>query len=1013
MTSFDSRNIESDLKRILSGSAKGGRSSGAEVLFDEITRALFSTDACMYQIKPAGVVVPKNIEDVVKTVRYCAERQIPITSRGAGTSLAGQSIGSGIILVFNKYFREILGIDEAEQSAKVQPGVVLSELNKYLSPHKVMFGPDPSTGKQCVIGGMIGTNAAGPHTVKYGATKDNVLELKVVTADGELRTFSSVSSENEFAQKVSSLLSPHRKLVKEKFPQTSKNSSGYNLKETFKNGSTDLTKLFCGSEGTLGVIVEAKLKLVPLPNERRSLIAYFPSYESCALAAKESLQFCPAAVEMLDKTFSNAAMGIDPAIDEILRQNFASIIIFEFEETEIGLADEKLTKLSEHLNKLSLSSKQVLPRDSKEAAKLWRVRKEASAIFYKIEKPGKKTSFVEDVAVPVEKLPAYLESAQEIFKEYDIQCALYGHAGNGNTHAILLVDQKNREHLKKIDPIANDIYSLAISLGGTLSGEHGDGLLRTPFLSRLYGEEVYSLFKKVKEIFDPTGILNPGKIVGDQDTSVVHDLRYGEDYRRVETSTSLDEEKVAHEIEKCHGCGVCLSYCPTALATFDERATPRAKGNLLRGIISGSLSASLLGNQEFKDVLDYCFNCKLCLTECPTQIDIPGMVIEAKTIFFEKTEKSRQDKFIDRLPVFSAAASVSPTVANITSSLKLFRKPMEKLFGIDSRRQMPLFHKPLYKRFGINRRPNTSLSFPRASSGNPGSVTQDSRQEHSGMTRTEGSQKKVVYFAGCFANFNDVSGEGLATIEILRRNRVDVRILDSLRCCGIARITTGSKADVIPDASWNVEQLESYVDRGFDIVFSAPSCALAVKEDYPNLLGTHASKKVADHSIEFSDYLWKLHEEGMLNTDFGPVKKRVTYHNPCHSIPLGVKDQPIQLMRLIPELELVELDEDTCCGMAGTFGLKKQFYNLSMKSGSNLFAQIKETKADSVITTCGTCNIQISQGANAKVEHLAKILLESYKQFNSRETFYQATKIRTAPSSMKNRTTIGIENLIE
>lgn len=405
------------------------------------------------------------------------------------------------------------------------------------------------------------------------------------------------------------------------------------------------------------------------------------------------------------------------------------------------------------------------------------------------------------------------------------------------------------------------------------------------------------------------------------------------------------------------------------------------KGNLLRGIISGDLSAGFLGKYEFKDVLDYCFNCKLCLTECPTQIDIPGMVIEAKSIFFEKNAKSRQDKFINRLALFSAGATVTPIIANLTSSLQIFRKPMERIFGIDSRRQLPVFHKPLYKRFGLKR-------------------------------KTDNPQRKAIYFAGCFANFNDVSGEGLATIEVLRRNHIDVRMPDSLRCCGIARITTGSKNDVIPDASWNVEQLGNYVDQGFDIVFSAPSCALAIKDDYPDLLKTNESAKVANHVFELSDYLFRLRGEGKLNTDFGPIKKRITYHNPCHSIPVGVKRQPIDLMRLIPGLDVVELVEDTCCGMAGTFGLKKQFYDLSMKVGANLFEQIRDAKVDSVITTCGTCNIQISQGANIKVEHLAKILLESYRKFNAEEKAGSSEQIG-GPPAKNNELTTGIDSLIE
>ncbi len=937
---YNAQNIAADLKHRISG----------EVLFDDISRTLFSTAAGMYEIKPLGVVVPRGIDDVSETARYCNERGIPITSRGAGTSLTGQSIGSGIVLAFNKYFRNITGVNTETHSATVEPGVVLSTLNKAVAAHGLMFGPDPSSGKQCVIGGMIGTNAAGAHTVKYGATKDNVSALKIVKSDGEVVDVSADGG-GETARKVGDLLIPHRAEILKKWPSAPKNSSGYNLADTVRGKSVDLTKILCGSEGTLGMTVEATLRLLPSPVERKSLIAYFPSYESCAAAANESLQFGPAAVEMLDKTFAVAAVGLDPQIDSLLSEKFVSILIFEFEEGENGLCDDKISRLSAHLKKLGLPISLILPKDAEEAAKLWRVRKEASAIFYKIETPGKKTSFVEDVAVPVDKLPAYLAGAQAIFKSYDVQFALYGHAGSGNTHAIVLLDLKNKEHLRKIDPVAREIYDLAISLGGTLSGEHGDGLLRTPFLSRLYGEEIYSLFKEVKTIFDPNGILNPGKVVGEQQTSIVHDLRYGDAYNRIDTGTSLNEERMAHEIEKCHGCGTCLSYCPTALVTFDERATPRAKGNLLRSIIDGNLDPGYMEEQEFKDVLDYCFNCKLCLTECPTQIDIPGMVVEAKTVFLDRTELKPQDKFINRLPTLSAVGSITPTLTNITSNLGIVRKALETFFGIDRRRRLPSFHKPLYKRVRINR-------------------------------KVQGAQRKAIYFSGCFANFNDPSGEGLSTIEILRRNNVDVRVLDSLRCCGIAKITTGNRAAVQEDAAWNVAELAKFVRQGFEVIASAPSCGLALKEDYPDIVGTEDAKLVSDHVYDLADYLGRLAARGELNNNFGEVKKRVTYHNACHSIPMNVVKQPLELMRLIPGLEVIELQEDSCCGMAGTFGLKKQFYDLSMKAGSNLFEQIKDLRVDSVITTCGTCNMQITQGAGRPVEHLAKVLCESYRVYD-------------------------------
>ncbi len=932
--------VASDLRKRVSG----------EILFDDISRSLFSTAACMYQVRPMGIVVPRCVEDVVETLRYCNERGIPITGRGAGTSLAGQSIGSGIIIVFNKYFRDIIEIDQDTRTARVQPGVVLSDLNRSLAGHKLMFGPDPSSGKQCVIGGMIGTNAAGAHTVKYGATKDNVVSLRVVTADGDIIETTQAATDR-FTKQLSPLLWPYRDIILSKWPRSPKNSSGYNLRDAIGGAGVDLTKLLCGSEGTLAMTVEATLKLLPAPVERRNLIAYFPSYEACAVAASESLQFNPAAVEMIDKTFASAAMGLDPLIDQILGEDFVSIIIYEFEEEEKGLGDDKVVKLAAHLKTLGLPSKVIHPRDTTEAAKLWRVRKEASAIFYKIEKPGKKTSFVEDVAVPVDRLSDYLAMAQNIFNKHDVKYALYGHAGSGNTHAIVLLDLKDKRHLAKIDPIAREIYELSTSLGGTLSGEHGDGFLRTPFLSNLYGDEIYSLFGKVKNIFDPNGIMNPGKVVGEQGASVVHDLRFGESYHRIQTGTALDEESTAHEIEKCHGCGTCLSYCPTALVTFDERATPRAKGNILRSIIGGDLDASYLEKEDFKSVLDYCFNCKMCLTECPTQIDIPGIVIEAKNTFHEKTEPKAQDKFIDRLPTLSALASITPTLANIASSMSVVRKPLERFFGIDSRRKLPHFHKPLYKRVRINR-------------------------------DTPDAQRRVIYFSGCFANFNDPMGEGLSTIEILRRNGIDVRVLDSLRCCGIAKITTGHRDAVVDDATWNVAELANYVRQGFDIIASAPSCGLALKEDYPDIVGNEDARLVSDHIFDLADYLWRLADEGKLNMNFGEVKKRVTYHNACHSTPMNVVHQPIALMKLVPGLEVVELQEDSCCGMAGTFGLKKQFYDMSMKAGGNLFEQIREAKIDSVVTTCGTCNMQIVQGTGQHVEHLAKILGDSYRAYD-------------------------------
>lgn len=497
-----------------------------ECLFDTSTRERYSMAASWYKIRPVGVVVPKSVEDVQAVVRYCTEHEIPLIPRGAGTGLAGQAIGMGIILDFTKWMNHVQHYDN--RTATVQAGVVLNSLNQTLASLGVFFPIDPASGSLCTIGGMLATNAAGAHGLKYGATKDHVVSLDVVLSTGERVTISEPertdahSTLSTLQQSLENLLLPNRELITSRFPRVAKNSSGYNLVEAIVGNRVDMRKLLVGSEGTLAVIVGATLNLSPLPNHRTGAVAYFADYESTVDATVKALELQPAAIEILDKTYFSFGKQLSPNVHRLLRPEAQTMLYFEFE-------GDNPRDLEATLERLTAAVQQFRPLDvlmlltTDERASFWNLREEVSKQLNLTETFGK-SSFIEDVAVPITSLPRYVRGLNAILTRYSIPFSAYGHAGAGNIHCATFVDVTNPDHVRVIDQIASEVNDLAISLGGTLSGEHGDGYVRTPFLERLYGHEVYALFKEVKRIFDPQHLFNPGKIVGQQNTTILHDL---------------------------------------------------------------------------------------------------------------------------------------------------------------------------------------------------------------------------------------------------------------------------------------------------------------------------------------------------------------------------------------------------------------------------------------------------------------------------------------------------------
>ena len=946
--------IASDLKKIVEGN----------VLSDELSRTIYSSGACIYSLRPMVIVQPRHKEDVVQCVRYAAQNGIPLTARGGGTGRAGQGIGEGIILDFVRYMNQILEVDPEKKWVWVQPGIILGRLNAVLKPMKKFFPIDPSTADYCALGGMIANNSSGPHAIKYGATRDWVESLEVVLSSGEViqtgpRNAAGLESsggtdglEKKIYAGVLDLLGRYEGALQEEKPDTMKNSSGYDLWQVRKNGSLDLTPLLVGSEGTLGVFTEAKLRLADPGGKTHTAFFYFDTLDTVGRATVEILKFSPTMLEIMEKQIIDLARGKYPEMKPYLPEGIEATLFVEFEGQSEEELQEKISRLEQRLiqeEKLAVSLKAA--RDAKDQEMLTKVRTVSGPILNKVKGPKKPIAFIEDAAVHPRRLGEYIAGLREILKRNGAEASIYGHAGDGNLHVMVFLDMKNPEDVARMVRITDENCDLVLRLKGTISGEHGDGLLRTAYVPRQY-PRLYPAFVELKKLFDPQNVLNPGRVVGNDPDLMGKHLKFGAEYRHVPTGSAFDGEILSAEVEACHGCGKCRSYCPLAMATNDESYLGRAKASLLRELISGNLDPdTFLASDELKKMMDGCVNCKRCLTECPTGVDIPWVSLMARAHQVKNRGQSFKDRFLaDTHLACRVGSSLAPLV-NLAFSIGPARALMESAFGLDRRRKMPPFS------------PRTF------------------REMHKGLDKGNG---KVAYFLSCYANYNDPEGEGRALVEVLERNGFGVEIPD-FQCCGIARISSGGLEPALKGVGENLEKISSLVEKGIPVVFSEPSCALAVKQEYPRIVNSGKAAKAAAGCHEIHGFLSKLKQEGKLNTNLGEMKLKVGYHNPCHLRALGISKEVVELLKLIPGLE-VQAFGDRCCGLAGTFGMKKQNYDLSMEIGKPLFEEIRQSGVDRVVTGCGSCAMQIAQGTGLKVTHPLTLLAEAYRKKGNRES---------------------------
>ncbi|WP_435016733.1 FAD-binding and (Fe-S)-binding domain-containing protein [Tundrisphaera sp. TA3] len=960
---------------------------GGDLLFEPIARAPYAHDASLYEIDPLGVVVPRTQDDVVSLVRYASENAIPLHARGAGTGLAGETLGPGLVIDFSRHFRRV--VEMGPDRVVVQPGVVLDVLNQRLAMFGRRIGPDPSHGESRTIGGMVGVDAAGIRSLRNGTTADHVERLSVVFANGDagdvgFEPWPSADDEPEgfkelVVRKLGSLYRRQIEPLARRRPRSPRHSAGYALEAATSPAGIDLARLMVGSEGTLALVTEVAMRTVPIPGAQAAVVLPFGRLVDAAEAVPSCLEATPSACELFDWRSLRLARDVLPAMRPWIAEAAEAALIVELDGDD---PDEVAARMRRLIGRIQRAGRLVA--DPVEATRrvdcefLLGLRRAVLPPLMRMTGPARPIPFVEDVAVPPAALAEYLLRLQDLFKRFEASWTVYAHAGDGQLHIRPFLDLSDPRDVAKLEPLAAEVVDAALDLGGSISGEHGCGLARTQFLRRQYGD-LFHVLREVKDAFDPHNILNPGKVVGDDPHLMTRHLRPRPAEAAPEPSSADVEAEATPDLitttapaiepalrwgeltmldqaSACNGCGSCrsqepsLRMCPTFRASRSEAASPRNQANLIRQMATGAVDPRLWGSEEMKANADLCIHCTMCRSECPAGVDVSSLMIEAKAAYVDLHGLAPDDRTLSRVDFWSGLASRFPILCNALVTNKTARWLIERTFGLSRYRRLPKAHRTPFVR----------------------------RAERLGLTkaRPQATGPRVAYFVDIFANhFDQKLAE--AVVGVLRRAGVNVFVPRRQRGSGMPALVAGDLDRAREMAAANLRVLGDAVRDGYTVVCSEPTAALMLRHEYTRLTDDLDAALVAENTMDVGQYLAGLSARGQLPEPKIPLHARVGYHQPCHLRSLDVGTPGLDLIRSIPGLD-VEFIDRGCSGMAGTFGMSKRNFRNSLRAGRGLRSRLQDDDIEVGSTECGACRMQMEQGVTKRTIHPIKLLALSH-----------------------------------
>ncbi len=973
LSDHDRVRIEEDLRGLIDG----------DVRCDDVFCQLYASDGSIFEIKPLGVIRPRSTADVVAAVQYAAEKEIPIHARGAGTGLAGESLGPGLVMDFSRYLARVKYTQDT--SVRIQPGLGCERLNAHLRPLRRFFGPGSGNRNMSTMGGLIALDGAGSRWLKYGSAGQHVISMQVVLADGQVieagreplvngKSTDPNPRKRELIDRLASLLAEHAELIRANQPKSAVNRCGYRVAGVLGDDFLDLARLLTGSEGTLALVTEAVVATQPLPRARGVALLLFDSVEKAARAVLDILPLGPSACDLMDRRHLSLARETEIRFELLIPPDTEAALLVEFDGDRLHDVRRRVQELVAEIHgRRQVSFAVRLAFEAEEVELFWHLAHRITPALYRSKTATRPVPIIEDIAVPTELLPEFLVRVQNVLKRHQVIAATYAHAGQGQLHIQPFLNLGSAEDVERIQRLAEDLYTEVLQIGGTLSAEHGCGLSRTAFVRRQYGD-LYDLFCKIKQVFDPQSIFNPGKIVGEEAFQLAGRLRPtvvsspaaatppqtgGKEPTSLrsllELQLSWNPNQVADIVRACNGCGDCRTQapgwrmCPIFRLLPSEEASPRAKANLIRGVLTGQLPLTSLSSEAFKAVADLCVNCHACVLECPARVDIPKLMLEGKGAYVAASGLGLSDWVMARLDWLCRIGCQAPTLANWILRNRQARWLLDKLLGIAQGRKLPPLATRPFLQWAARRR-----------------LTRPSRR----------SGGKVAYFVDLYANYFDPQ-LARALIAVLHHNGVAVYVPPEQVQGGMPAISCGALDIARRLAARNVKVLAEAVRQGYHIVTTEPSAALCLTREYPNLIDDEETRLVAQNTSDACDYLWKMHTQGRLQLDFEPISAALGYHMPCRLKALKVGSPGESLLRLVPGLNVSRIEEG-CSGMAGTFGLKRENYRASLRAGWNLIRAIRNPNFQAGTTECSTCKIQMEQGTNKPTIHPIKLLALAY-----------------------------------